>query len=74
MPPIVSLVQESIDEVGSLQKLLVPLITLFRAELDLPFDEAYYEQTLISGHEKLNEYLSEFFQTHEETQVEEMNP
>ena len=60
-PIQIQLVKDSTTEVAVLDQLLVPLIGLMRAELELPFNEAYYAEILKSGHEKQREYLDAFF-------------
>jgi len=59
---IKDLVQTSMSEVAELNHRLVPLISLVRSELGLPFDEDYYAQIMEQGHQKLGEYLEDFFQ------------
>jgi len=62
IPLIQNLVKDSIVEVGSLNQHLVPIVACMRAELELPFDEAFYTRVLGKGHEKLNEHLASFFE------------
>ena len=65
MPLIESLVRDSINEVGTLNKLLAPIVACMRTELELPFDEDFYINVLSKGHEKLNEHLASFFENNE---------
>jgi hypothetical protein len=62
VPLIQNLVSNSIAEVGRLNQLLVPIVACMRAELELPFDEAFYTSVLSKGHEKLNNHLASFFE------------
>jgi hypothetical protein len=67
MPAQMSLIQKCLEEVAALDRLLTPVISLMRAELELPFDEAYYNQIIEENHKKQVEYLQAFIQ---ETAVE----
>lgn len=66
------LVQECIAEVATLDRLLVPVISLMRAELEMPFNEAFYTGVIESGHRKQKAYLDAFFREHAATMAEEM--
>ncbi len=70
VPLIQNLVRESIDELGRLNQLLVPIVACMRAELELPFDEAFYTRVLSSGHEKLNQHLASFFENYDSEKPE----
>ena len=61
MTQMVDLVNASMAEVSSLNKQLVPLISLMRSELELPFNQAHFAETLDRGQEALEEYLREYF-------------
>jgi len=65
VPLIQNLVRDSIDELGRLNQLLVPIVACMRAELELPFDEAFYTTVLSNGHEKLNKHLASFFENYD---------
>lgn len=68
---VASLVKTSMAEVSALNKLLVPLISLMRKELELPFNEAHFAQITEKGNEALEEYMSTFFNEYEDIQVED---
>ncbi len=65
------LVQACVTEVAVLDRLLVPVISLMRAELELPFNEAFYARIIESGHRKQKAFLDEFFRQHAEMMAEE---
>ena len=65
------LVQACVAEVAVLDRLLVPVISLMRAELGLPFNEAYYAEIIESGHRKQQAFLEEFFRQHAAAMAEE---
>lgn len=71
MQTISSLVQTSMSEVSSLNRLLVPLISLMRTELELPFNEEHFARILEKGNSELENYMASFFQDVHETQSEE---
>lgn len=56
------LVRTCTDEVSLLDQMLVPLISLVRKELELPFDEENYAEILNRGHQRQREYLDNFFE------------
>lgn len=58
----IELVQQSVREVSALDRLLIPVISLMRAELELPFNEQFYTRLLEIGHKKQAEFLEAFFQ------------
>jgi hypothetical protein len=58
------LVQKCVSEVAALDRLLIPVISLMRSELELPFNEAFYAQILETGHKKWAEYLEAFQREH----------
>jgi hypothetical protein len=60
MPMQMALIQKSLNELANLDQLLTPVISLMRAELELPFDEAYYSQIIAEDHKKQAEYLEAF--------------
>jgi len=66
-----NLVQTSMAEVSALNKLLVPLISLMRHELELPFNKEHFAQILEKGNDALEKYMATFFSEYEETQVED---
>jgi hypothetical protein len=62
MPAQLSLIQKTLQETAALDQLLTPVISRMRAELELPFDEAYYNQIIAENHKKQQEYLEAFIQ------------
>ena len=68
---VTNLVQTSMREVSELNKLLVPLISLMRRELELPFNKEHFAQILEKGNDALEAYMATFFNEYEETQVED---
>ncbi|MBW6465153.1 MAG: hypothetical protein K0B06_01455 [Brevefilum sp.] len=70
MQTIANLVQTSMAEVSSLNKLLVPLISLMRTELELPFNSEHFARILEKGNDELEAYMASFFSEYEETSVE----
>jgi hypothetical protein len=60
MPAQLSLIQQSLQEIASLDQLLTRVISLMRAELELSFDEEYYSQILAENHRKQSEYLQAY--------------
>lgn len=68
---IASLVQTSMAEVSSLNQLLVPLISLMRKELKLPFNEDHFARILEKGNTELENYLASFFQDVEQSTSED---
>ena len=61
MHTIAKLVQTSMTEVSALNKLLVPLISLMRKELELPFNSEHFAQILEKGNDELEAYMASFF-------------
>jgi predicted outer membrane protein len=64
------LIQKTLRETAALDQLLTPVISQMRAELELPFDEAYYSKIIAENHKKQQEYLEAFIQE-QAIQVEE---
>lgn len=62
MQTIAYLVKSSMAEVSELNNLLVPLISLMRSELDLPFNSEHFAQILLKGNKKLEDYMASFFE------------
>ncbi|MFU8827723.1 MAG: hypothetical protein ACNA70_09590 [Brevefilum sp.] len=62
MQSIANLVQTSMAEVSCLNNLLVPLISLMRKELELPFNEEHFARILEKGNTELENYMASFFQ------------
>ena len=60
-PAQLLLVQECVDEVAVLNRLLTPVLSSAREELELPFDENSYTQVLELSHRKQAEYFERFF-------------
>jgi hypothetical protein len=56
----IDLVQQSVAQTTVLDRLLVPVISRMRSELELPFDEAFYAQLIEEGHKKQAAFLEEF--------------
>lgn len=54
---VMDLTQTSVEEVASLDSLVVPVITAMRSELGLPFDEERYARIVAESHRKQHEYL-----------------
>ena len=73
MQSIASLVQTSMAEVSSLNNLLVPLISLMRKELELPFNEEHYARVLEKGNTELENYIASFFQEAQQSTSEDKN-
>lgn len=71
MQTISNLVRTSMSEVSSLNKLLVPLISLMRTELELPFNQEHFARILEKGNTELENYMASFFQDVHETLGEE---
>ena len=61
-PGQMSLVRDSIVESAALERLLVPLIRLIRAELELPFEAEGYAQIIEEGHQQVINYLDAYMQ------------
>ena len=61
MLSIVELVQSSMAEVSALNNLLVPLISLMRTELELPFNSEHFSEILEKGNQALEDYMASFF-------------
>ena len=72
MQAITNLLQTSMAEVSSLNKLLVPLISLMRTELELPFNEEHFARILEKGNKELENYMSAFFQDYQQTMLDEV--
>ena len=54
---VMDLTQTSVEEVASLDSLVVPVISAMRSELGLPFDEERYARIVAESHRKQQEYL-----------------
>jgi len=63
---VVDLVKTSMAEVSELNKLIVPLISLMRSELELPFNEEHFAQITERGNAALEQYMSSFFDEYDE--------
>jgi hypothetical protein len=61
-PGQMSLVRDSIVESAALERLLVPLISLIRAELELPFDTEVYARIIEEGHQQVIDYLDAYIE------------
>lgn len=61
MQTIANLVKTSMAEVSTLNNLLVPLISLMRTELELPFNSEHFAQILAKGNQELEDYMASFF-------------
>jgi hypothetical protein len=61
-PGQMSLVRDSIVESAALERLLVPLISLIRAELELPFEAEGYARIVEEGHQQVIDYLDAYIQ------------
>jgi hypothetical protein len=61
-PAQLLLVQECVGEVAVLNRLLTPVLSSARKELELPFDENAYTQVLELSHRKQVEYFEWFLQ------------
>ena len=59
-PAQMDLVRETVSEVASLDRLLVPVIKLVRTELELPFDSDFYTEIIEDGARRQMEYLEEY--------------
>lgn len=64
---VTNLVQTSMTEVSALNKLLVPLISLMRTELELPFNSEHFAKILEKGNDELEAYMASFFNEYDET-------
>jgi hypothetical protein len=62
MQTIAKLVQTSMAEVSSLNNLLVPLISMMRTELELPFNSEHFGKILQKGNQELEDYMASFFE------------
>jgi hypothetical protein len=71
MVTVANLVQTSMAEVSSLNKLLVPLISLMRNELELPFNSDHFAQILEKGNDELEAYMASFFNEYHQDMKEE---
>ena len=63
---VAELVKTSMAEVSALNKLIVPLISLMRSELELPFNEEHFAQITERGNAALEEYMNSFFNEYDE--------
>lgn len=61
-PAQLLLVQECVGDVAVLNRLLTPVLSSARKELELPFDENAYTQVLELSHRKQVEYFERFLQ------------
>lgn len=59
-PAQMTLIRNCVKETEALDRLLIPVISMMRAELELPFDEAYYSRIIEASHQKLSAYLEAF--------------
>ena len=66
MRTVANLVQTSMAEVSALNKLLVPLISLMRTELELPFNSEHFARILEKGNDELEAYMASFFKEYEQ--------
>ena len=66
MRTVAYLVQTSMAEVSALNKLLVPLISLMRTELELPFNSDHFARILEKGNDELEAYMASFFKEYEQ--------
>ena len=57
-----NLVRDSIVESAALERLLVPLLRLIRAELELPFEAESYARIIEEGHRQVMDYLDAYIQ------------
>lgn len=71
MGSITSLLQTSMAEVSSLNNLLVPLISMMRTELELPFNEEHFARILEKGNKGLEDYMRGFFQDYQQSLMDE---
>jgi hypothetical protein len=71
MHNVTNLVKTSMAEVSALNNLLVPLISLMRTELELPFNSDHFAQILQKGNDELEAYMASFFNEFEEALDEE---
>jgi primosomal protein N'' len=71
MQTIAKLVQTSMAEVSALNKLLVPLISLMRTELELPFNSEHFSRILEKGNDELEAYMASFFNEYHQDNNEE---
>jgi len=71
MRTVANLVQTSMAEVSGLNKLLVPLISLMRTELELPFNSEHFARILQKGNDELEAYMASFFNEYEQGSNEE---
>ncbi len=60
MPAHMNLIQRCLKEAATLDRLLTPVISMMRSELELPFDEVFYSQIVEENHKKQAEYLEAF--------------
>jgi hypothetical protein len=61
-PDQMSLVRDSVVESAALDRLLVPLISLIRAELELPLEAESYGRIIEEGHQQVIDYLDAYIQ------------
>jgi hypothetical protein len=59
-PGQMDLVRETVSEVATLDRMLVPVISLIRAELELPFDADFYARIIEDGARRQMEYLDDY--------------
>ena len=64
-PAIMNLVQQCVTQIAVLDRLLIPVISLMRTELELPLNQEFYAQIIEDGHRKQEEFLQEFI--HDQT-------
>lgn len=61
-PGQMNLVRDSIVESAAIERLLVPLISLIRAELELPFEAESYTRIIEEGHQQVIDHLDAYIQ------------
>ena len=59
-PAQMTLVRKGVEETAGLDRLITPVISAMRAELELPFDAEFYSRLVESSHQKLEAYLEAF--------------
>ncbi len=59
-PAQMALVRNGVEETAALDRLITPVISAMRAELELPFDAEFYSRLVESSHQKLEAYLEAF--------------
>jgi hypothetical protein len=59
-PAQMALVRKGVEETAELDRLITPVISAMRGELELPIDETFYNRLVESSHQKLQAYLEAF--------------